>query len=214
MEVFALQKSPCITECTGFCVFDARGKDRRGGKTSGRTNAERSYSGTFSEERRPLLSRAFPHPLFLHRVRQRAGQTICPFFAKPDRSFGTSHPIVRISERKRRSRPMRSMRRIRPFPRRSPASAKQARARPEPRPRVRPHPNRTGLNSCDQYLLARSAFPALSAARTTDSFCLPVSAGLAARASVSLAARTAARPASSGTFGETTSERRALPAFP
>ena len=78
---------------------------------------------------------------------------------------------------------------------------------------VRPHPNRTGLNSCDQYLLARSAFPALSAARTTDSFCLPVSAGLAARASVSLAARTAARPASSGTFGETTSERTALPAF-
>ncbi len=165
-------------------------------------NAEQSYSGTFSEERHPLLSRALPYPLSLHRVRQRAGQTICPFFAKPDRSFGTSHPIVRISEKK--PRPL-------PGDRRHPA--KQARARPEPRPRVRPHPNRTGLNSCDQYLLARSAFPALSAARTTDSFCLPVSAGLAARASVSLAARTAARPASSGTFGETTSERTALPAF-
>ena len=172
-------------------------------------NAEQSYSGTFSEERRPLLSRALPYPLSLHRVRQRAGQTICPFFAKPDRSFGTSHPIVRISEKKPRSRPTRSLRRIRSPPRRSPASCQTS----EPRPRVRPHPNRTGLNSCDQYLLARSAFPALSAARTTDSFCLPVSAGLAARASVSLAARTAARPASSGTFGETTSERTALPAF-
>ena len=172
-------------------------------------NAEQSYSGTFSEERRPLLSRALSYPLSLHRVRQRAGQTICPFFAKPDRSFGASHPIVRSHVPALRAACEESA----PLPgdRRHPA--KQARARPEPRPRVRPHPNRTGLNSCDQYLLARSAFPALSAARTTDSFCLPVSAGLAARASVSLAARTAARPASSGTFGETTSERTALPAF-
>jgi len=85
-------------------------------------NAEQSYSGTFSEERRPLLSRALSYPLSLHRVRQRAGQTICPFFAKPDRSFGTSHPIVRISEKKPRSRPTRSLRRIRSPPRRSPAS--------------------------------------------------------------------------------------------
>lgn len=176
-------------------------------------NAEQSYSGTFSEERHPLLSRALPYPLSLHRVRQRAGQTICPFFAKPDRVSGHRTPSSGFPRRSHVPALRAACEESAPLPgdRRHPA--KQARARPEPRPRVRPHPNRTGLNSCDQYLLARSAFPALSAARTTDSFCLPVSAGLAARASVSLAARTAARPASSGTFGETTSERTALPAF-
>ena len=193
----------------GLLRFDVRGKDRRGGKTSGRTNAEQSYSGTFSEERRPLLSRALPYPFTesdkepgRQSVRFLPNRTGVSGHRTPSSGFprGSDAPALRAACEESA-----------PLPRRSPASAKQARARPEPRPRVRPHPNRTGLNSCDQYLLARSAFPALSAARTTDSFCLP---GSAARASVSLAARTAARPASSGTFGETTSERTALPAFP
>ena len=165
-------------------------------------NAEQSYSGTFSEERRPLLSRALSYPLSLHRFLP--NRTGVSGHRTPSSGFPRRSHVPALRAACEESAPL-------PGDRRHPA--KQARARPEPRPRVRPHPNRTGLNSCDQYLLARSAFPALSAARTTDSFCLPVSAGLAARASVSLAARTAARPASSGTFGETTSERTALPAF-